>query len=289
MTTTQAIREQQASADVSTRPPACGGVTTDGATDDARRLAAERAAWAHEKEILLGMLTQQQRLAQAGLVTASLAHDVRNQAQVMTCLAEMALISDDVAGREEALRSITQRCRDVAETTEAFLAFTRRRTNVASQLFSLGDVVDNCRRLVAPLAKDGRVALTFDVAADGIAQGERRLAIQALVNLTSNAIKACAESGGGAVAVTASRPTRETCRLTVADDGPGVPEAVRARLFRPFVGTGEHTGGSGLGLFIVRQAALDLGGKISVRTSPQGTTFRLDLPAAPGVDDGQEA
>ncbi len=106
------------------------------------------------------------------------------------------------------------------------------------------------------------------------------MAIQAIVNLATNAIQACADQKGGEISITASRPRPEICRFTVADTGPGVPESVRARLFRPLVGTHGASGGTGLGLFIVRQAVLDLGGKITVKTSPVGSIFRLDLPAA---------
>ena len=102
---------------------------------------------------------------------------------------------------------------------------------------------------------------------------------QAVVNLVSNAIRVC--QNGGHVWLTASRPRPGTCRIEVRDDGPGVSEEVRGRLFRPFVGTEESSGGSGLGLFITRQSIRELGGAILMRTSPEGTVFRVDLPAIP--------
>jgi signal transduction histidine kinase len=66
----------------------------------------------------------------------------------------------------------------------------------------------------------------------------------------------------------------------VIDDGPGIPDDMRGRLFRPFATGHRDTGGRGLGLFVVRQAIRKLGGSIRVETSSSGTTFRLEFPSA---------
>lgn len=239
----------------------------------------ERTDWAHERRILVDMLAQQQRVAQAGLITSSLAHDIRNQAQMILATAELSLVTDGEEGLRRALREIMAYCHDVAETTEAFMAFARRRSMAEHQTFAVSDVLEHTERLIAPLARNHRVDFSCTVAEDGFVHGEQRMAIQAVVNLATNAIKACSEQAGGEVSITGSRPLDATCRITVADTGPGVPEQIRDRLFRPLVGSDERTGGHGLGLFIVRQAVLELNGRITVKTSPLGSIFRLDLPA----------
>jgi signal transduction histidine kinase len=76
--------------------------------------------------------------------------------------------------------------------------------------------------------------------------------------------------------------------MSVADDGPGLPEAVRASLFQPFVTSGKK-GGTGLGLAITRDLVRAQGGEIGlVRTTPQGTQFRLAL-RVPGVEGRRPA
>ena len=124
--------------------------------------------------------------------------------------------------------------------------------------------------------------LEHSVEGDGGVLGDSRLLVQALVNLASNAIRACAETKGR-VRIEASSPTDGFCRFEVIDDGPGIPEAMRGRLFRPFSTGSAASGGNGLGLFIVRQSVRRLGGTIRVRTSPSGTTFVVDLPRADGA------
>ncbi len=67
--------------------------------------------------------------------------------------------------------------------------------------------------------------------------------------------------------------------IYIADDGPGLPETVRANLFRPFVGS-LRRGGSGLGMAIARDLMVAHGGDIELaETGPAGTTFLLTLPA----------
>jgi signal transduction histidine kinase len=114
-----------------------------------------------------------------------------------------------------------------------------------------------------------------------------------LVNLMRNARQAIeaveARRGKGVVRVTAGRE-RDDVVLRVIDDGPGMPDRARERLFRPFAGSAS-SGGAGLGLAISRELAQANGGVLDlVDTGPEGTTFELRLPAqaaeapAPAVD-----
>ncbi len=103
----------------------------------------------------------------------------------------------------------------------------------------------------------------------------------ALLNLIDNALKFSA--AGNQVEVTVSgRPSERFVTLEVRDYGPGVPEANRARIFERFFTTDADRSGTGLGLAIVKSVVEALGGTVSVEpASPQGTRFKLRLPAPP--------
>lgn len=120
-------------------------------------------------------------------------------------------------------------------------------------------------------------------------KADRDLLRQVLVNLCDNSSLAL-DGRPGRVRFTLGRnPERRTADailLDVADDGPGIDEAIRGRLFEPYTtsrGVGE---GMGLGLAISKKILLDHGGDLElVRSSAAGTTFRLTLPApAPARD-----
>ena len=70
----------------------------------------------------------------------------------------------------------------------------------------------------------------------------------------------------------------DALRLTVTDNGPGIPPADAARIFEPFFTTRRATGGSGLGLPIMRSLIEAAGGSVTIVESDTGARFVIDLP-----------
>ncbi len=99
---------------------------------------------------------------------------------------------------------------------------------------------------------------------------------QVLKNLLSNALEAVPRPGGR-IRLAAARRGEELV-LSVADNGPGIPPEIRARLFEPQITT--KRAGSGLGLAVSRQIVERHGGRMEVETSPTGTAFHVILPVA---------
>ena len=109
---------------------------------------------------------------------------------------------------------------------------------------------------------------------------------QTMYNLVQNAFDA--SPVGGTITVTAI-VEQDECVLRVTDEGPGVPDALRQRIFDPFFSTKDRTvktGGMGIGLSLVRQSVQAVGGSIVVHDRPQGgTEFEVRLPMTP-LDTG---
>lgn len=96
-------------------------------------------------------------------------------------------------------------------------------------------------------------------------------------NLVTNAVR----HGGPTITVTARVDGAGAVRVEVVDDGPGIPAAVEARLFEPFVRAGHGSEGLGLGLTISRHLALAMGGTLTHEVvEPHGACFVLTLPEA---------
>jgi signal transduction histidine kinase len=105
-----------------------------------------------------------------------------------------------------------------------------------------------------------------------------------LRNLVDNAVKYSLPDPQ--VEVTVAEPQRGRVRITVTDNGPGIPVSQRPRIFRRFVRLGSElersTQGTGLGLFLVKALVRQMRGKVGVRgrLPPPGTVFEVELPAA---------
>ena len=109
---------------------------------------------------------------------------------------------------------------------------------------------------------------------------------QTLYNLVQNALDASPPNG--TVEVTAALEG-EWCVIRVCDQGPGIPEGIRERIFEPFFSTKDRTvktGGMGIGLALVRQSVLAVGGQVTVSDRAEGgTQFEVRLPMQP-IDTG---
>jgi signal transduction histidine kinase/HD-like signal output (HDOD) protein len=105
---------------------------------------------------------------------------------------------------------------------------------------------------------------------------------QVLLNLMKNAAEAMAMQGGELTVATCSATNTSgvhSVRVSVSDNGPGIPEAILARLFRPVTST-KGEGHAGLGLSIVHELVVGMGGSISAKSNADsGTCFDILLPA----------
>ncbi|HTC53743.1 MAG TPA: ATP-binding protein [Steroidobacteraceae bacterium] len=209
-----------------------------------------------------------------------LAHEIMNSLTPIASLSESldALLraggrNDEVAAALEAIRRrslglmrFVERYRKVAELPEPVL-----------QPLSLKSALQGVERLLAPALEQGHVGYASTVLPpDLIVQGDADLLEQALINLLRNAAEAVRGQPGARIEVVCGLETG-LCFIDVADNGPGLSAAAREQIFVPFFTT--KAGGSGIGLSLARRIALYHGGQVSVRSTPQGSVFRLSLPA----------
>ena len=229
---------------------------------------AERELAAMQRE-LRAALWRNARLAALGAALAKVSHDLRG------ILAPALLTAERLQGNTDpALRRVGD---SIARTVERATELVRNTLDFAGEVPAAPRERVPLRDLVQEVAAEVRTRhplLRVEVAIDAAlaAHGDRGSLRRALANLMRNA----AEAGAQRVAVSAA-PEGDLAVLTVEDDGPGLPEVVRAGLFQPFVTSGKK-GGTGLGLAITRDLVRAQGGEIGlVRSTASGSAFRLAL------------
>lgn len=156
------------------------------------------------------------------------------------------------------------------------------RMEVRSEPLTLPDLFEGLTSILKPLTEQKSLTLDASVATDvPIVHTDPAKLQQVLYNFLSNAIKFSPE--GGRVELSAERASETTVRISVTDQGPGIPPEKQAVIFEKFRQldasvTRQHSG-TGLGLSISKELAALLGGTIGVTSSPgKGSTFFLTLP-----------
>ncbi|HEX4066973.1 MAG TPA: ATP-binding protein [Acidobacteriaceae bacterium] len=229
-------------------------------------------------------LRQQEKLAAAGRLAASIAHEINNPLEAVTNL--LYLIEQDQSLKpqtREWLQSATAEISRVSQIATQTLLFHRQSTN-PSQIH-LREVIESALTLYARRMQDLRIAAdrrfrpSISITAF---PGELR---QVFANLIGNAIDAM--PSGGRIQVRERRATQWRTGqpgivVTIADTGHGMSEETVRHLFQPFFSTKPNTG-TGLGLWVSRDIVLKHGGSITVRSSGNparhGSVFRIFLPS----------
>ena len=248
-------------------------------------------------------LQAQERLAALGMLSAGIAHEMRNPLAAMVGnLQEAPGLLDEVARDREAaddgavdeLRSIVRDCSaacDHLARIASDLTGMVREASGTGGTASVRVALESAARMLRVRAGD-RVEVYVECATGRAVRAEPGHLLQVLLNLGGNGIDAM-EGAEGLLTLRAEDDGPEGVALVVRDTGPGIPEAVLAHLYEPFFTTKPPGKGTGLGLHLVSEIVKASGGKIQCTTAAgQGTQFRVLLPAAPladeGCDDGLE-
>ncbi len=213
------------------------------------------------------------RLASIGRMLAGLLHDLKTPMTIISGYAQLMAAADDAEQREKYVEQIQRQFDLMAGMTREVLAFARGDTDlVVRKVYMHRFSEELTTQLGAAVAGRG-IDFAVEARFDGVAYFDEQKLMRVFHNLTSNAIEAMPE--GGQLRV---RVDKEDDMLvwTVADNGPGIPEKIRGKMFELFA-TGRK-GGTGLGLAIVKKVVDDHHGTIRVDTGPTGTTFVIKLP-----------
>jgi len=241
-----------------------------------------------QRKALVQQVMQSERLAAVGRLAAGVAHEINNPLAVIgevagylqDLLEEDPEIKGELLRKEirESLPKITrqvQRCRGV---TFRLLNFSRK----SAARVELADVNAALQEILPFLEKEAtlsNVTIHCDYQRElPRVQIEEMQLQEIFVNLITNALQAIGKRGQGQIWIrTAGQGNKVT--ITIRDDGPGIPEPVRDRLFDPFVTSKPPGQGTGLGLSICYGIVKKWGGKLDIESDVgKGTTISFSIP-----------
>jgi signal transduction histidine kinase len=222
-------------------------------------------------------------------VSDNIAHDLKTPLTRLRNRAEQALRSANSDSEyRAALESTIEESDGLIRTFNALLMIARAESGQARDdmsEFDAAEIANDIGELYEPLAEEKGIVLTVEANAPAPLRGNRELISQALANLVDNSIKYAAPSGeaaNGAKAQIVVRALSEGDRilLTVADSGPGIPEADRGRAVERFVRLEQSRSqpGSGLGLSLASAVARLHGGELTLADNQPGLKSIIALP-----------
>jgi len=233
----------------------------------------------HSKEELEEQLRAAQRLGYVGGSVRKLAHELRNP--LNTIYLNLQLLEEDCKKYqdEKLLRRLNTSIKEVQRLNHLlseFLEFARTSITELKPM-DINPVIRDFLEFVAPSAERDKVKLASKLASNlPWVLLDEKLFRSVLMNLYLNSVAAMPE--GGTITIR-TRRRKNRVLLTLTDTGCGIPEDVLNHVFDIFFTT--KSGGSGIGLSLTRRAIEDMGGSITIDSTPgSGTTILISLPIA---------
>jgi len=239
------------------------------------------------RKALMNQVIQSERLAAVGRLAAGVAHEINNP---LAAIAEIAGYLEDLfngiveVDREElereihdGLTTITAQVNRCSSITHRLLGFARK-SEARVEVADVNEALDEILPFLEKEAEMTKVRIHRDYPAEipQVSIEEVQLE-EILINLITNSIQAMTERGHGNVWIEASSEDGKVV-LSIRDDGPGIDESVRDRIFDPFISTKPQGHGTGLGLSICYGIVRRYDGEIRVDSEPgEGATFRVVL------------
>jgi signal transduction histidine kinase len=223
-----------------------------------------------------------ERLAILGQTIAGMAHCVKN---ILNGLQAGSYIIDQnlaAAGDSKVVHGwkiVKRNMQSLSSIVLDMLTYSKQRKPVMAAC-RIGEVCEDVAALLKEQAAERGVTLVTSCHLDEVWVDEASIR-RCLINLAGNAIDACGQAGGLVEIEAAPAETPGRFAIRIRDNGCGMDDAARARLFEPFFST-KGGKGTGLGLSVTKKIVDEHGGEIRVKSAPgAGTEFALILPAGP--------
>ena len=228
---------------------------------------------------------ESERMRVIGQIAGGVAHDLNNMLANVLGYAQLLKAETQDSQVLQTIQIIEQSALDGAETVRRIQEFTAQRMPQTLDLLNLNTVIQSTIELNRPRWRDDaqkkgmQIQIERELQNVPLVRGSAAELREALINLFNNAIDAMPVAGGKIGFRTYLEKASNMVCLEVWDSGKGMTSDVRRRVFEPLFTT-KGTGGTGLGLSVVRGIITRLGGEITVESSlGVGTTFLIKLPA----------
>ena len=222
------------------------------------------------------ILRKNEKLTTLGLLSAEIAHEIRNPLTVIKLLFQtLDLQFDATDPRSKDAELITERINHLETIVERVLGFSHRNHNTKSRN-NLSTLVEESLQLVRLKLNQLKIEVSFECPTDELyVEANKGQIQQVILNLIFNASQAISKSGGK-IHIKLFQDN-DMAYFNIQDNGHGIPESIKERIFESFLTN--RSEGTGLGLSIAKRILASHRGTISlIKSDPEGTVFEFSLP-----------
>jgi signal transduction histidine kinase len=226
---------------------------------------------------------REERLSTIGQLLSGVLHDLKTPITVISNAVQMLVTERDEAKRQTLADRVVRQVGMINSLIRETLAFARGETTLWVRKVYLHKYFGDLEEQLAQEFRGRNLSVKLDLRDRGVAHFDQHKLQRAIHNLARNAVEALSGTPGTLTLMVDRRPEDRALVVSISDDGPGISEEIRGRLFESFATYGK-TGGTGLGLAIVRKIVQDHGGSVDVESQPGRTTFTIVLPDTPAAE-----
>jgi signal transduction histidine kinase len=237
------------------------------------RVVVERLRFTNARYI--EQLLQSERLTILGSMVSSIVHDLKNPMSAILSSVdylEKTAPSESVRQLSEIIHAAALR---MVEMSEELLGFAQGKVNLRPRSTSVKRLLELLEEEILSQIRNSQIRLVIRIDEPGqLTLDETRLT-RCLANIVKNAKEALGDEGTITIHIRDAGPQ---LKISISDNGPGIPELIRGRIFEPFVTYGKERG-TGLGMAIAKSTVDAHGGRIWLESETgKGTTFHVELP-----------
>ena len=221
-------------------------------------------------------LFRQERLSAVGQMMGTIVHDLRSPINSINGFLELMNEADTTAEeRQEYSHIMRSEIQSIMNMITEILDFSRGKTSILPRKISAADILKRFQPQIEQLFRNSGISLKVENTSKKLLHADIEKLNRVFYNISKNAKEALKTHGNFCFKIYDSE---NEVNFELQDDGPGIPEEIRGRLFDSFVTSGKESG-TGLGLAIVKKIIDEHNGKIEILTAKgKGTTFFIKIP-----------
>ena len=242
------------------------------------RLFLEQAVLSIQNVGLEEKVLRQEQLSAVGEATSMIVHDLRNSIGMIETIIDVTVRSiDNKESVLDSLELIRTSARNGMLLAQDILDYASNK-NIEKSPLSSSDLINDVMRKVKSTCEEKGVKLNLKSVDKIIFNGDYGKLFRMLLNLLNNAIESFTDENISEPEISLSLlGSNGNITIILSDNGPGIPEEILDNIFTPFTTFGK-SGGTGLGLAISKQIVDAHNGNISVKSSSEGTEFKVVIP-----------